>query len=51
MYSVYCETCSERETAYRYGPANEFFMEHVERKHEVELVNEAHRRHELVASD
>lgn len=51
MYSVYCETCSERVTADRYTAANDFFMEHVEHRHEVELVNEAYRSHELVASD
>lgn len=51
MYSVYCETCSERVTANRYSTANDFFMEHVEDCHEVELVNESYRNHELVAGD
>ena len=51
MYSVYCETCSERVTAGRYTAANDFFMDHVECGHEVELVNESYRTHELVASD
>ena len=51
MYSIYCETCSERTTAQDYADANDVFMHHVGRSHEVELVNETYRRHELVAGD
>ena len=51
MYSIYCETCSERTTAREYADANDVFMEHVGHSHEVELVNETYRRHELAASD
>lgn len=51
MYSVYCETCSERVTARGYTTANDFFMEHVSSQHEVELVNQEYRSHESVAGD
>ncbi len=51
MYSVYCETCSQRVTADQYSAANDVFMEHVADSHDVELVNESYRGHELTAGD
>ena len=42
MYFVRCDTCSEETTVDAYGAANEFFMEHAEQHHEVELGDNRH---------